>query len=491
MRKAEIGLVLPAPPAPIANILAARQVGEFLYLAGQGPRDANGLPATGKVGGAVSGEQAYRHTRLTGLNLLAVAQAVLGSLDRVVLVVKLLAMVNAVDGFVNHPRVIDGYSDLLVEVFGEHIGRGARSSIGVHSLPDDQTVEIKAIFAIESSSRPAVRQGHIRCPRSLWSTTCPSGFFARGGVGRAIVGLWLTVRAGEVLGIVGESGSGKSVTALSILGLLPDPPGRIAAGSIRFDGREIVGMSKKELRALRGPSIGMIFQEPMTSLNPVFRIGDQIIETIRAHESIGRSGARKRAIGLLDRVGIASPERRLDDYPHQLSGGMRQRVMIAIALACSPRLLLADEPTTALDVTIQAQLLDLLRDIQKDTGMAVVIITHNMGVIAEFADRVLVMYAGRVAEQGPVDAVFTTPRHPYTLGLLGSTPSLERDEARLTTIPGVLPQLTEVLPGCRFAPRCGRRTEVCVGSKPPLSDAGHGQHAACFHWDAQAPGAAP
>ena len=304
-------------------------------------------------------------------------------------------------------------------------------------------------------------------------------------------GLSFDVAPGEVLGIVGESGSGKSVTALSILGLLPDPPGRIASGSIRFEGQEIVGMSKTELRALRGPSIGMIFQEPMTSLNPVFRIGDQIIETICAHEPVSKAQARQRAIGLLDRVGIAMSERRLDDYPHQLSGGMRQRVMIAIALACSPRLLLADEPTTALDVTIQAQLLDLLRDIQRETNMAVVIITHNMGVIAEFADRVLVMYAGRLAEQGTVDAVFTTPRHPYTQGLLASTPSLEREETRLATIPGVLPQLNETLPGCRFAPRCARRSDACLQSKPPMVDTGQGQLAACFHWDVSAPGAVP
>ena len=311
------------------------------------------------------------------------------------------------------------------------------------------------------------------------------------GVFPAVDGLSFDVAPGEVLGIVGESGSGKSVTALSILGLLPDPPGRIASGSIRFEGQEIVGMSKSELRALRGPSIGMIFQEPMTSLNPVFRIGDQIIETIRAHEPVSKAQARQRAIGLLDRVGIAMSERRLDDYPHQLSGGMRQRVMIAIALACSPRLLLADEPTTALDVTIQAQLLDLLRDIQRETNMAVVIITHNMGVIAEFADRVLVMYAGRLAEQGTVDAVFTTPRHPYTQGLLASTPSLEREETRLATIPGVLPQLTETLPGCRFAPRCARRSDACLQSKPPMVDTGQGQLAACFHWDVSAPGAVP
>jgi peptide/nickel transport system ATP-binding protein/oligopeptide transport system ATP-binding protein len=311
------------------------------------------------------------------------------------------------------------------------------------------------------------------------------------GVFPAVDGLSFDVAPGEDLGIVGESGSGKSVTALSILGLLPDPPGRIASGSIRFEGHEIVGMSKSELRALRGPSIGMIFQEPMTSLNPVFRIGDQIIETIRAHEPVSKAQARQRAIGLLDRVGISMSERRLDDYPHQLSGGMRQRVMIAIALACSPRLLLADEPTTALDVTIQAQLLDLLRDIQRETNMAVVIITHNMGVIAEFADRVLVMYAGRLAEQGTVDAVFTTPRHPYTQGLLASTPSLERDETRLATIPGVLPQLTETLPGCRFAPRCARRSDACLQSKPPMVDTGQGQLAACFHWDRSASGALP
>lgn len=316
-------------------------------------------------------------------------------------------------------------------------------------------------------------------------------FRTESGVFPAVDSLSFDVAPGEVLGIVGESGSGKSVTALSILGLLPDPPGRIASGSIRFQGREIVGMSKSELRALRGPSIGMIFQEPMTSLNPVFRIGDQIIETIRAHEPVSKAQARQRAIGLLDRVGIAMSERRLDDYPHQLSGGMRQRVMIAIALACSPRLLLADEPTTALDVTIQAQLLDLLRDIQRETNMAVVIITHNMGVIAEFADRVLVMYAGRLAEQGTVDAVFTTPRHPYTQGLLSSTPSLEREETRLATIPGVLPQLTETLPGCRFAPRCARRSDACLQSKPPMVDTGQGQLAACFHWDVSAPGAVP
>ena len=318
----------------------------------------------------------------------------------------------------------------------------------------------------------------LLCVRDLVTT-----FRTESGVFPAVDGVSFDVAPGEALGIVGESGSGKSVTALSILGLLPDPPGRIASGSIRFGGKEIVGLSKKALRDLRGPSIGMIFQEPMTSLNPVFTVGDQIVETIRAHEKVSAKSARARAIELLLRVGIAMPERRLQDYPHQLSGGMRQRVMIAIALACSPRLLLADEPTTALDVTIQAQLLDLLRDLQRDTRMAVVIITHNMGVIAEFADRVLVMYAGRVAEEGPVDAVFTSPRHPYTVGLLGSTPDLAHDSHRLATIPGVLPQLSETMPGCRFAPRCARRTEQCLREKPPLVSVGENQRAACFHWD--------
>jgi peptide/nickel transport system ATP-binding protein/oligopeptide transport system ATP-binding protein len=252
------------------------------------------------------------------------------------------------------------------------------------------------------------------------------------GEGREIVAVddvSFSVDRGEVVGIVGESGSGKSVTALSIMGLLPQPPGRIAGGEILFEGRDLLTLGPRARRAVRGGAIGMIFQEPMTSLNPVFTIGDQIVETVRAHERIGTSAARARAIDMLGRVGIAAAERRLDDYPHQLSGGMRQRVMIAMALACSPRLLLADEPTTALDVTIQAQLLDLLRDLQREFGMAVVIITHNMGVIAEFAERVLVMYAGRIAEEGPVERIFDAPQHPYTIGLLASTPDIAREAA--------------------------------------------------------------
>ena len=287
------------------------------------------------------------------------------------------------------------------------------------------------------------------------------------------------VARGEVLGIVGESGSGKSVTALSIMGLLPVPPGRVDGGEILFEGRDLLKLRPAELRALRGSAMGMIFQEPMTSLNPVFTVGDQITETIRVHEKVGARAARARGIEMLAKVGIASPARRMDDYPHHLSGGMRQRVMIAMALACSPKLLLADEPTTALDVTIQAQLLDLLRALQAEFGMAVVIITHNMGVIAEFAERVVVMYAGRVAEEGPVGRIFDRPSHPYTIGLLASTPDLEADSRRLRTIPGTLPNPHDLPPGCRFAPRCERAIAACGAGRPPLIDV-DGARAACI-----------
>jgi peptide/nickel transport system ATP-binding protein/oligopeptide transport system ATP-binding protein len=288
------------------------------------------------------------------------------------------------------------------------------------------------------------------------------------------------VAPGEVLGIVGESGSGKSVTALSILGLLPQPPGRVAAGEILFEGRDLLKIPRSELRKLRGSAIGMIFQEPMTSLNPVFTIGDQITETIRVHERIGAAAARARGIEMLAKVGIPSPDRRIDDYPHQLSGGMRQRVMIAMALSCSPKLLLADEPTTALDVTIQAQILDLLRDLRREFGMAIVIITHNMGVIAEFADRVAVMYAGRIAEEGPIERIFDAPTHPYTAGLLASTPDMLSDAPRMRTIPGTLPSLYELPPGCRFAPRCARRIEGCDSGRPAMLRLAPGHSAACI-----------
>jgi oligopeptide/dipeptide ABC transporter ATP-binding protein len=286
----------------------------------------------------------------------------------------------------------------------------------------------------------------------------------------------------EVLGIVGESGSGKSVTALSIMGLLPKPPARIAAGSIHFAGEDLLALSERGLRRVRGPGIGMIFQEPMTSLNPLFSIGNQLVETIRAHERLSPRACRARAVAMLAKVGIAAAERRLDDYPHQLSGGMRQRVMIAMALACNPKLLIADEPTTALDVTIQAQILELLLSLRDELGMAVIIITHNMGVVAEMADRVLVMYAGKIVERAGVDDLFEKPAHPYTRGLLDSIPAIDEIRPRLRTIPGMLPNPAALPPGCRFAPRCTWQIAACTAAQPPLDPVdGMAEHrAACI-----------
>ena len=284
----------------------------------------------------------------------------------------------------------------------------------------------------------------------------------------AIEEVSFSLKEGEILGIVGESGSGKSVTALTIMGLLPQPPARIAAGKVMFHGQELTKLSSREMQRIRGPGIAMIFQEPMTSLNPVFSIGDQIMETIRAHENLPAAALRKRAIDMLDKVGIPSAARRLDDYPHQMSGGQRQRVMIAIALACNPKLLIADEPTTALDVTIQAQILDLLMDLRDEFRMAIMIITHNMGVIAETADRVLVMYAGRVIEEAPVARVFDHPIHPYTRGLLECVPSITEDRARLIAIPGTLPDPARRPPGCRYSVRCRYAQPSCSDALPPL-----------------------
>jgi oligopeptide/dipeptide ABC transporter ATP-binding protein len=285
---------------------------------------------------------------------------------------------------------------------------------------------------------------------------------------------------GEVLGIVGESGSGKSVTALSLLRLIPSPPGRIAGGEVLFEGRDLLTLSERRMREIRGAAISMIFQEPMTSLNPVFTVGDQIVETIRYHERIGQQAAVRRALDLLGEVGIPSPAQRLNEYPHQLSGGMRQRVMIAIALSCNPRLLLADEPTTALDVTIQAQILELLRSLQERFGMAVILITHDLGVVAEFVDRVLVMYAGRVVEQAAVHPTFELPLHPYTEGLLGSIPSLDDERLRLQAIPGIVPSPFALPPGCRYAPRCPYARPACDAQDPPLIPLQPDHSAACI-----------
>jgi peptide/nickel transport system ATP-binding protein/oligopeptide transport system ATP-binding protein len=296
----------------------------------------------------------------------------------------------------------------------------------------------------------------------------------------AIEDVSFSVDAGEVLGIVGESGSGKSVTALTIMSLLPQPPARIASGSIHFEGRDLTKLSDRAMQKIRGPGIAMVFQEPMTSLNPVFTIGDQIMETLRAHERLPTREQRARAIAILDKVGIPSASRRLDDYPHQLSGGQRQRVMIAVALCCNPRLLIADEPTTALDVTIQAQILDLLLDLRDEFRMAVIVITHNMGVVAETADRVMVMYAGRVIEQAPVAGIFDAPLHPYTRGLLSCVPSLEQETARLTAIPGTLPEPARRPPGCRFAPRCDLAIDACTAGLPELRPLAPAHDVACI-----------
>jgi oligopeptide/dipeptide ABC transporter ATP-binding protein len=282
-------------------------------------------------------------------------------------------------------------------------------------------------------------------------------FFTRQGVVRAVDGVSFSLEKGRTLGIVGESGCGKSVTALSIMGLIPKPPARIVGGEVLFEGRDLTTLSDKELEDVRGDEIGMIFQDPMTSLNPTLKIGTQITETIRRHEDVSRQQARRRAVSLLEEVRIPNAAVRLDDYPHRYSGGMRQRVMIAIALACNPKLLIADEPTTALDVTVQAGVLDLLEDLRDEHEMAMIIITHDMGVVAEAADDIVVMYAGQIVEQAPVLELFDHPEHPYTEALLGSLPQIEGEgirEGRLTAIPGRPPDLIELPEGCRFAPRC-------------------------------------
>ncbi|MGB7540761.1 MAG: ABC transporter ATP-binding protein, partial [Burkholderiales bacterium] len=293
---------------------------------------------------------------------------------------------------------------------------------------------------------------------------------ARGTV-RAVEGIGYAVRRGEMVAIVGESGCGKSVSALALMRLLPKPAGRIVAGRILFQGRDLLALSEEEMRAIRGRDIAMIFQEPMTSLNPVLTIGLQIMEPLVIHRNVGGQAARERALELLQRVGIPDPERRLGQYPHQFSGGMRQRVMIAIALACNPKLIIADEPTTALDVTIQAQILELMQTLSRELGVAMIVITHNLGIVARYADRVNVMYAARLAEQAATENLFAQPLHPYTAGLLRSVPRLDRPRgAKLETIDGLPPGLIDPPLGCRFAPRCAARLERCEQAAPrPLS----------------------
>ena len=314
-------------------------------------------------------------------------------------------------------------------------------------------------------------------------------FFTAVGTVRAVDGVSYALKAGETLGVVGESGCGKSVTALSILRLVANPPGRIVGGAVRFEGRNLLDVSESEMERIRGNEISMIFQEPMTSLNPLYTVGKQIAEAVALHQGLSKRDAWDRAVEMLKRVSIPEPERRAHAYPHQLSGGMRQRVMIAMALSCNPKVLIADEPTTALDVTIQAQILDLMRELQETFGTAIILITHDMGVVAENADRVVVMYAGRKVEETGAARLFDNPGHPYTRGLLASIPHLDTAahsdarRARLNEIRGMVPSLFNLPQGCSFAPRCGLASDRCREARPPLEEQRPGHWIACWHAD--------
>lgn len=307
-------------------------------------------------------------------------------------------------------------------------------------------------------------------------------FFVEDGVVKAVDGVSFQVESGKTLGIVGESGSGKSVTSISIMRLVPDPPGEIVGGRINFAGEDLLTKSDAQMRNIRGNQISMIFQEPMTSLNPVYTVGDQIGEAIRLHQNVGKKEALKRAAEMLDKVGIPSPKQRVTEYPHQMSGGMRQRIMIAMALSCNPQLLIADEPTTALDVTIQAQILELMNELQAEFNTAIMLITHNLGVIAELADEVAVMYAGRIVEQTDVNTLFKAPQHPYTIGLIKSIPKLDISQDRLQPIRGNVPDSFEFLEGCKFVNRCDYATEKCYTEEPALEEIVEGHSVRCWNY---------
>jgi len=307
-----------------------------------------------------------------------------------------------------------------------------------------------------------------------------TSFFTSDGEVRAVDGVTFDIEDGETVGLVGESGCGKSVTALSIMRLLPKGTGRLVGGEIIYRGRDLATLSDEEMRRIRGNEISMIFQEPMTSLNPVFTIGEQIAEAVRLHQRVDKREARDRAVEMLRLVKIADPEKRLRDYPHQLSGGMRQRVMIAMALSCNPKLLMADEPTTALDVTIQAQILELIAELQAKLGMAVLLITHDLGVVAERANHVAVMYAGKIVERARPDVIFSRPMHPYTIGLMNSVPGVGGRKARLDAIPGIVPSPLDWPSGCRFRDRCGRADAACAETQPDLREVEPGHWVACL-----------
>jgi peptide/nickel transport system ATP-binding protein len=313
-------------------------------------------------------------------------------------------------------------------------------------------------------------------------------FPTRRGVLTAIDDVSFDIMPGEVLGVVGESGAGKSLTGAAIIGLL-EPPGRIAGGQILLKGKRIDNLDAEAMRRIRGKRIGMVFQDPLTSLNPLYTVAQQLIETIRTHADLSEAEARKRAVALLDRVGIPAAARRIDDYPHHFSGGMRQRVVIALALCAEPELVIADEPTTALDVSVQSQIIDLIKEICAERGAAVMLITHDMGVIAETADRVAVLYAGRLAEIGPVRDVITAAEHPYTAGLMGSIPTLTQDNARLVQIPGAMPRLNAIPQGCAFNPRCPRAFDRCFKERPEALERGNARRVACWLYDSAIPAA--
>ena len=315
-------------------------------------------------------------------------------------------------------------------------------------------------------------------------------FYTYEGVVKAVNGISYEVAEGETLALVGESGCGKSVSALSLMRLIPDPPGKTVGGEVIFDGEDIMKINMNDMRRIRGAKISMIFQEPMTSLNPVLTVERQLTETIQPHKGVSRAEARSEAIGLLAKVGIPDPERRIKQYPHQFSGGMRQRVMIAIALSCSPKLIIADEPTTALDVTIQAQILELMKSLTRESGVALIIITHNLGVVARYADRVNIMYAGKILERGTATEIYSNPRHPYTVGLLNSVPRLDQPRrARLDPIEGQPPDLINLPAGCSFRQRCRWAIEKCATDTPPLMLAGDDHWSACWRSDALGPAA--
>src|SRR6266700_956049 len=349
--------------------------------------------------------------------------------------------------------------------------------------------QVSLLNDLEPIARPPAGPGATQAKPLLEIDNLQTHFFTAAGVVRAVDGVSYDVRAGEVLGVVGESGCGKSVTALSILRLVADPPGRIVGGAVRFQGNNLLELSEAEMEAVRNNDISMIFQEPMTSLNPLMTIGRQITEAIVLHQGLARRDAMDRATEMLRSVHIPEPERRVQAYPHQLSGGMRQRAMIAMALSCNPKLLIADEPTTALDVTIQAQILDLMRELQDTLGTAVILVAHDMGVVAENADRVVVMYAGRKVEEASADDLFERPGHPYTKGLLGSLPNLEvvartdARRARLNEIKGMVPSLANLPRGCSFAPRCAFATAQCRVEYPPLIAHRPSHWVACWHAD--------